>query len=353
MGNIGDPITSGSIPAVGSAGTTYATNLNLFLTEVKNRLESKLPKSSLFAGALDMNGDPIQNASYVGISNGGVAPTTPSNTFQAFGGNVYWINTGGAVQITSGTTLNAALLGGITGDYGGANPAQFRFVDADQEFYAYDDFGAGTWARIWARNFDIAAGASGAIRARLAFGGAGSYTMTLPSALPGSTSVVSMDNAGQLTATNTLTNTITAPDYKWTTSRSLLIPVTIYRDKNASHTFAEGWFQLASSTNPLIVPVVVQDGERITNFFVGANKASDATNTLTARLERYSVSGGQTIVATGTNNSNAPGLIDLTPGPFTENVTAPSTYFIRVFQDDATPSAVDHIYATRVTISRP
>lgn len=355
MGNIGDPIVSGSIPAVGTSGTTYASNLNLFLTEVKNRLEALVPKASLEDGALDMNGYSVQNSSYVGVTNGLSAPTTPSNSLQAFGGNLYWINTGGAVQITSGTTLNTSLAGGITGDYGGANPAQFRFVDADQEYYAYDDYAGGAWARVWARNFDIAGGATSAQRVRLAYGGGGSYTMTLPAAAPASASMLQMDNAGTVTAANTIANSITAQDFKHTISRSFAVHPMNYREAGGSvHTFAGNAYQLGNSTNALLVPIEhLNSGDRIVGIVAYVSKTSDATNTLTLRLEKYSATGVQTNLASATNAANAPGAITLDLGVLAETFGSNDSYVVRFFQSDATPSAVDSITNIAISYTRP
>jgi hypothetical protein len=354
MGNIGDAISE-TIPAVGTSGTTYATNINAFLTEVKTRLEAQVPRASLASGALDLSSQPLQNASYLGVANGGSAPTTPTSTIQAYNGNLYWVHAAGAVQITSGNTLNTSLVGAITGDYGGANPAQFRFVDADQEYYAYDDFAGGAWARLWAKNVDIAAGATSSLRVRLGFGGAGSYTLTLPPAVPGSAAVLQMDTAGNVTASSTLTTSITASDFKYTTAQTLVVNPNEYREVTVgSHTLVScARWQLGNSTNEITVPVNVRVGDQITGYTVYANKASDATNTLTARLDKHDNAGAQTIVATATNNAAAPGAISLTPGALTETVTGTVSYAIRLFQNDATPSAIDNFYLTAITIKRP
>lgn len=205
MSDIGTPMDT-PIPAVGSSGTGYATGVNAFLTEVQNRLEAQVPRSSLEAGDLDLDGSALQNASYVGLADALLSPTTPINTLQAFGGEVFWISPDGPVQITSGGTLNSAAVGGITGDYGSPNPAELRFVDADQEYYFYDDFGGGIWAYLQARGVDIAAGATSANRVRLAYGGGGSYTLTLPTAAPAATEVVQMSSSGELDVSGSISN---------------------------------------------------------------------------------------------------------------------------------------------------
>lgn len=204
MPNIGEPMTSGTIPAVGTSGTSYATTINAFLTEVKQRLEAKIPMSSLLTGALDMGNNAVSNVSNLHLSTAAAAPTTPNSSIQQFGGNLYWVSPSGAVQITDGAALNAAGIAGITGDYGGGNPAQFRFVDADKTYYAYDDFAGAAWAYIRTRGIEITGGLTSAVRARIDWAGSGSYTLTLPAALPASQVILQVTAGGQLTASNTL-----------------------------------------------------------------------------------------------------------------------------------------------------
>lgn len=205
MGNIGDPMTSGTIPVVGTVGTGYAATINTFLAEVKQRLEAKIPLGSFLPGLLDMLNNAIANLSYISLYPAAVSPTTPVGSLQAFGGNLFWVSPSGAVQITNGASLNSGALGGITGDYGGANPAQFRFVDADTEYYAYDDFGGGKWAYLWTRGVDIAGGLTSANKVRLQSTVTASYSLTLPNA-PASQVLTQVDNTGAVTYTNTLAN---------------------------------------------------------------------------------------------------------------------------------------------------
>lgn len=208
---IGDTITQ-AIPTVGTLGTGYATAVNAFLTEVKTRLESKVAFSSLLAsGTLDMLGKPLANAQYVSFASQGVVPSgSPSGRFEYYNGEMYVVTAAGAVQLTSAGALSVTSAGGIGGDYGGANPAQVRFVDADERYDFYDDFSLGEWGYVRALGVDIAGGVTSAVRARLAYGGVGSYVLTLPATLPAAnTSVLVVNNAGQMfhnDSTNTITN---------------------------------------------------------------------------------------------------------------------------------------------------
>lgn len=344
MGNIGDTI-SATIPAVGSAGTTYATNINLFLTEVKNRLEALVPRASLAAGDLDLDGDALQNADYVLLAAQSGAPTTPTGSLQRYNNDLYWINNAGAVQITSGSTLNTSLVGGITGDYGGANPAQFRFVDADQEYYAYDDYAGGAWARVWAKNFDIAAGATSSVRARLAFGGGSSVTYTLPSSAPVSTSYLTMDSSGNITTSGAVSTTVTL---------HAAISAPAANSFSTPHTFnGDDWTLGNNAAVPIYFPLSVPIGKTITGFTVGIIKNSDSTNTITASLFRRATGTGSGAVAgvsTATNNDNAPAAArTLSVTGQTHVVAADYAYAIHVLQSDSTPSAADNVVMATVT----
>lgn len=360
MGNIGDPITTGEVPAVGTSGTTYATNLNLFLTEVKARLEADVPRASLADGNLDLNGSALQDASYLGLTTQAGVPTTPNNTLQSYGGEVYWVSAAGVAKLTSSGALNAGSIGGITGDYGGANPAQFRFVDADQEYYAYDDYAGGAWARVWAKNVDIAAGATSAVRARLAYGGAASFTMTLPPTRPAasSTKFILMDENGALTASNTTTEAVTAADYLTTVSQDLVIPSMAMNSSlvsGASPHFYTGVWGLGNSTAAIWAPIVMRSGDKISNVRLYVNKSSDATNTLTFSVYKLNPTTGSSslIGSPATLSTNAPGASTMDVSGLTETINSGFGYYGHLVQSDSTPSAMDTILLCRVTYARP
>lgn len=321
MGNIGESMTNPTIPAVGTAGTGYAATVNLFLAEVKQRLEAKVPLSSLLGGTLSMANSPIEDIQYLELYPQLVAPTTPVGSFQNFAGDVYWVSTSGAIKITNGAALNSAGIGGITGDYGGVNPAQLRFVDADETYYFYDDFGAGRWARLSGRSVDISGDISGAERVRISWLGTGaSYTLTLPTVVPGSTSLVQMAASGQLSASNTVGSNITATDFLHTANRTVSIPSSAALDRLSTHTrstgassFASNQFIIAASSLPIVFPIPLEQGQTLTSYSLRLTKNTDGSALVRSRL--YSTSSDselETALAVGDSNSdNAPGPIGL------------------------------------------
>lgn len=185
MGNIGDSI-SDSAPAVGTSGPGYATTINSLLTELKARLISRIPLSSLLTNDdLDLNGQALLNAAYVTLTNEAVSPVaSPVNRLAAFSGNLWWISPSGALQISNGANLNAAGIGGITGDYSGAGPMEFRYDTANTRYDAFANQSTNTWAYVRARGFDIAGGATSAFRLRHLYNGTanGQLTWTEPTA---------------------------------------------------------------------------------------------------------------------------------------------------------------------------
>lgn len=208
----GDPITS-PIPAVNSSGTQYATDINALLKEIVTRLESTVPFSALAGGTLDLDGQNITDVGYVSFSNGtGTPASAPAGRIVYSNGEFWLINSTGAIQITSGVAINSASIGGITGDYGGENPAQLRFTDASHTYSFYDDYAGGAWAYNKVRGIDVTAGATSAFYNRITFAGSANNNVILFDDKPASgRSVVVYDAAGKLfhnDATNTVENDI-------------------------------------------------------------------------------------------------------------------------------------------------
>ena len=202
MSDIGTPM-SGTVPAVGTAGTSYATLITAFLTEVKERLEARIPLDALLIGELDMVNNALSNVSNLLLYEQNAAPTDPVGSIQNYGGDLYWVSSSGAVQITTGATLNSASLGGITGDYG-LGAEQFRYDAGDLTYLAYSDFGAGEWAYVKGLGFKVAGGASSAVAATIDWGGSSSYTVTLPTAAPAAQAIIQMEADGDLVASNVM-----------------------------------------------------------------------------------------------------------------------------------------------------
>lgn len=372
--SIGDPITQ-PIPPVGTAGPTYATQLVAFMAEVKARLEAHVPMASLLIGPLNMAGNGITNASTLGLSVASSTPASPVGSLQYYGGNLWFVSSGGAFALTNGPALDVTSVGGFTGDYGSPNPAQARFTDSTATYGFYDDFGTLAWAAVQARYFDIAAGASSTTRARLAFAGTPNVTYTLPDAVPAGTSLVTMtsaglmkvDNAfsGGLTITGNVTfagtvtaSTVTATDVYLTTGRVRNLPPSAANSSADSgapfyllSADSRTWQQVGAGPGGGIeFPLQLDVGDTITSWTVYLKKDSNASTTFTgALLSKPNGATGSADVSFASTSANAPGETSITSGVVSNTLAAGNSYAILVVCDTTN---VDKIRGISYTYKR-
>jgi hypothetical protein len=115
---------------------------------------------------------------------------------------------GSNVQVTLGAALNvAAFAGGIGGDYISASALEV-YDAATLSYWLQQPGSPRPWASLRVGNVDIYQAAASIVnRVRLQSPNAlaASYALTLPVALPASLSLLQVDNAGSVTATNSPT----------------------------------------------------------------------------------------------------------------------------------------------------
>lgn len=241
---------------------------------------------------------------------------------------LYWRTTGGSnVKLTDGTELNvSAFTGGISGDYAAVG-ADFRFDDATDSYWARQQEVAGVraWASLRVGNVDIyeaAASITNRIRIQSPSALAASYTLTLPAALPGSTSVMQLSAAGVMSASNTLPS-VTAPtvtastDYAHTAEFTASVPlintaantsigVTTGDPRTVDSTGAPFWFY----TPPLSI-LGLRKGDRVKNVRVRYSGNAGLT-VVNVGVEHYRFDTGA--ASTTGSASTAQGGINVVPG---------------------------------------
>lgn len=335
MASIGDPFTE-PVPVVGTAGTGYATQINAVLNECKVRLAAKVPFSALQGNDFDLQNVPLKNAQYLGLYEQSVLPVaSPEGRIEYYGDEFYLVTAAGAIKATSAGNLNASGIGGIGGDYGGANPASFRFVDLSERYEAYDNFSTLTWAYERSRGYDIAAAAISSNFCQLRYGGALTYTWTFPTTLPGSNrSVLVISSAGQVEdndATNTITNDVILGGSTKIQhgDRTLIVPI-------LPGQYTAGVHQPVPSSSEMGVRVTtlgiyrmaitgLQVGWRIKSFVARIFKAG-ATSTV-INIYRYNPSSG-TNTSIGSNNSTTPGRTSISHTFGTPDTVAADETFV-------------------------
>jgi hypothetical protein len=227
------------------------------------------------------------------------------------------------VKLTSGAGLNATLLGGIGGDYLSVG-ALLAFDDTTDRYLFQQEVSAAVrqFARLASADLDIyefkAAGATPVptrrVRLQSPVSLAADYAITMLAALPGAQSLLQVDNAGVLTASMTLPSAPTAPDYKYSTPQTLMIPAAMAEVGSGV------------TNNPVTFPFVVPAGMTITGYGFRVNKGTAAGTHLYGVLLQAQDDASATVVnadsgnATGPSsawgvddNSNSPGAQDMHP----------------------------------------
>lgn len=285
---------------------------------------------------------------------------------------LYWrTNAGTNVKLTSGSSINTSLVGGILGDYASVG-AEVAYSDAD-DIYTFKQQNTKPWARIASGEIRLyQTGTTETVYTAIAVDNAlaSSYTITLPAALPGSTTLMQMSASGVMSFSNSLTGnvsttgTVTATEFKHTSSLTVKISAADMVENGGSNTVivggtsgcVAGW-NLGNSTQKLTVPIQLKEGDVITAFGVYANKTSNTSTTIAARLYKVAVTGGtignETLVGAGTSsNANAPGAIVLSESGLNETVSATFAYYLMVGYT-ALVSFGDDIYMAAITFTRP
>ena len=333
MGSIGDPITP-AIPAVGAAGPQFATDLNSILTEVVARLSTKVPNSSInFSTGQDMQGSNILNAGYLTLVNAVSTPSgSPANRLTAFAGDLWYVSPSSAIQLTSGSTLNAAGIGGITGSYGGANPAQFRYDAVNTRYDAFANFGTNTWAYVRGLGFDIAASATSSVFARLQLtaGAVSNITYSLPASLPAATSFLSLQPSGNIVTTPT------GGTVNYSVTSVIL---------NTGITFNLGLgyptLVLGTSTAISFLPFSIPVGSTITSWTVYVRKTSASGQISASGTTALNTTGALgSFGTTQINSANNPGFIQLTNSGLSVVTAANTAYGIEITGGGVTGDSV-------------
>lgn len=335
MGSYGDTITQ-PIPPVGTSGVGYATQINAFLTEVKNRLQSKVPGSSvMYTSQIDWNNQNMLNAARLGLYPGTVAPSgSPTRAFAEFGGDVYWVGLSGAVKLTDGANINAAGIRGIGGDYGGANPAAVNFVDANKEYDFYDDLAGAAFAHIKGWTIDLSNGSTGTQRVRIGYAGAGSYDTVLPAALPAAASVLTQDAAGVMRNDGVIATDLTLSGATKVKTGDRFRHVSILPGDVTGGTItkAGGIVQVATVTSgahwqtPLDGLLTGERFKAVTFYFGKVN----AITTTTIKVFRVNGTLGTSVQIGSTQNSSSAGIQLLTVSGLAETVAAGSSYYLDI-----------------------
>jgi hypothetical protein len=253
---------------------------------------------------------------------------------------LYWTSASGAnVKITSGSSLNvAAFTGGIGGDYTAVS-ASVQYDDANTR-YTFKQGGGTTWARLQSGPLRIAElGTSETVFveqvAPAALGA--SYTMTWPTALPGSAQLAQIDNTGQWSFTNTLPS-----NQNITLAGTGAVKHGTYTLQISAASFAGNGYvatPFSSSSGTMggtgagfdvFASIPLPDGRRIRAIRVFAQDNITGPTKVTANFRSYVGAGAVTDIASSAASSGAGTLQTLTIGSLTTTIVSGSIYVVRL-----------------------
>lgn len=258
---------------------------------------------------------PVAAASVTAYSSALFANSSDAN-------NLYYRNSAGTnVKITSGSTLNVSIVGGIGGDYASVG-ALLSFDDATDSYWLQQQGGPRPWARVRVGDVDIyetAASITNRIRVQSPAALVASYALTLPPALPGSTLALQVSSAGVMSLSNTIaaitTTTLSSSTLAISTPAVVFLPAAIAAADftgGVAPTLVTGSWALSTSTTRLTFPVALDVSGSITGWSIQVRKTS-TTGTITARMYKMDpFSGTETALGVAqTNGVSNPGYVSI------------------------------------------
>lgn len=245
--------------------------------------------------------------------------------------NLYFINpSGAAVQITSGSTINVAIAGAIGGDYGSVG-ALLSFVDASDTYIFQQQVGSAVrqYGKVAHADLDLyeykAQPAAGVpvnrVRQKSPSALAASYDLTWLTALPASTSIMTVTSAGQIAASPSAT--IVAATYSFTNTLEIEVPASMANPlSNATANDSAGQFGISlnggtGATGQATFPIQLPFGATLS--FVRAYIVKNSTNASVVQLQVrvYDAnSPASAITFTQTNGGNSTGQAEIAINSF-------------------------------------
>lgn len=208
-----------TIPAVGTSGTAYASQINTALETIQTTLAQLVTPASFNINTyIDMGTNSIRNATYLNLPNYTGTSSSNTNTLYSVSGELYYRDgTGAAVQVTDGGTLSITAASGIGGDYPTDTDASFKYKTSETNYYAFSSVASEVLAGLVLGDVRIVSKSATGVGYGLTATyvgiskttGGTSYTLTLPNAAPGSTSLWQVTSGGTVSYSNTVSAAVT------------------------------------------------------------------------------------------------------------------------------------------------
>jgi hypothetical protein len=212
-------------PTVGASRGTWGGTVNSNFTKLDGHNHTSGSGVQVPTAGININADLSFNSLYGpkdlhALTFASIVASTVTNRKSLFvsdgtggltSGELYWLNgAGNNVKLTDGNSLNvSAFVGGIGGDYTAVSAAE-AFDNASKN-YTFND-GSAHWAGLHAGSLVLSekgTSSAFAITIDAPAGLAATYALKLPAALPGSTLLAQVSNAGVVSFSNTVVSAAT------------------------------------------------------------------------------------------------------------------------------------------------
>ena len=191
-----------------SPGPAYASTLNTAIQKLVDDVEPLVTPDEIDVNqTLDVNAQLIDDVGALRLSKLAAIASGAAHVRKAqadLSGDLWWVDENGtAIQLTKNGALNAAAVKGFTGDYGaGGVNADASYSNATKTFTFTQEGNHAATPNIGAIELrEVAAGIVNKVTLKSPAALAASYAMTMPAAVPGSTSLITMSAAGVLATT--------------------------------------------------------------------------------------------------------------------------------------------------------
>lgn len=347
-----------------------ASKLNTALSAIIARLESKVAATDLDiasdvsfkSGAVYSGARDLQRAAFQSQTGALTAVSNP-NTVYVLNGDLHYIDqAGNLVQITASGAVNVSTTGGVTGAGYGTGGVEVNWDSVNTRYRMRSGAGVDSFADVQCADLILNDASGNNIRFQAPAIGS-DYTATLPTGLPGSTSLLQWTSAGLMSSTTapTLTGLTVngAATVTGTVTTGTLNPISLVttgggiqavsgQNVRISGTgkYARGskfrfispsagaiptgspggiflddgrWIAQNASDN-LAVPLEVQEDEQLLEVRVRVNPATTAVMDVTVR--RMNSDGSTTVLGSGSSSGSATQTVSVTG--LSETITSAS-----------------------------
>lgn len=354
-------------PTLGGDSGTWDDKINAALALIDSHDHTSGKGVKVPIAGINVNANLAMGGySVTGVFSYDFAAVSPINTgskrlFVSNADNeLYWRTNGGTnVKLTSGTSINTTLVGGIVGDYSSVG-AEVAFDDANGR-YTFKNGASPSkkWARLAAgplRIFEYNTTESVYVEQLAPAALGASYTVTWPTALPASTCLVRLKADGTLDTSSNIDQDLTLAATRSISvsstgkfkhdGRSILVPcqpalADTTAGAGATHTSGQPKAKIAvSSTVYLPLMLSLPDDALIQTITIGCDAAVGAGATFRLYEAGFGSYTYDNITVTGDGVGNAP-ILDCTGGGGL-SVSGLKPLWVRVVTDGSTTVNIGH-----------